>query len=59
MGPMAGGGGEEEAENLSTVDRLLDVVDSFAKQFSVMRERARESADGSYKRDCRGLVVGV
>ena len=34
MGPMARGGGEEEAENLSTIDRLPDVVDSFAKQFS-------------------------
>ena len=38
MGPMVGGGGEEEAENLSTIDRLLDVVDSFAKQFGDARE---------------------
>ena len=35
MGPVAGGGGEEEAENLSTIDMLHhDVVDSFANQFS-------------------------
>ena len=32
MGSVAGGGGEEEAENLSAVDMLHDVVDSFAKQ---------------------------
>ena len=40
MGPVAGpgGGGEEEAENLSTIDMLQDVVDSFAKQFSDARE---------------------
>ena len=40
MGPVAGGGGEEleEAENLSTIDMLHDVVDSFAKQFSDARE---------------------
>ena len=38
MGPVAGGGGEEKAENLSTIDRLLDVVDSFAKKFSDARE---------------------
>ena len=40
MGPVAGGGGElgeEEAENLSTIDMLHDVVDSFAKQFSDAR----------------------
>ena len=53
MGPVAG------AENLSTIDMLHDVVDSFAKQFSDASERARESADGSQKRDCRGLVVGM
>ena len=35
---MARGGGEEEAENLSIIDRLLDVVDSFAKTFSDARE---------------------
>ena len=69
MGPVAGGGGEEEAENLSTIDMLHDVVDSFAKQFSDARGSQtrqesdrrlcqRESADGSQKRDCRGLVVG-
>ena len=38
MGPVAGGGDEEEAENLSTIDMLHDVVDSFAKQFSDARE---------------------
>jgi len=32
MGSVAGGGGEEEAENLSAVDMLHDVDDSFAKQ---------------------------
>ena len=32
MGSVAGSGGEEEAENLSAVDMLHDVVDSFAKQ---------------------------
>ena len=32
MGSVAGGGGEEEAENLSAVDMLRDVVDLFAKQ---------------------------
>ena len=59
MGPVAGGGGEEEAENLSAIDMLLDVVDAFAKQYSDTRGSERESADGSQKRDCRGLVVGV
>ena len=43
MGPVAGGGGEEEAENLSTIDMLHDVVDSFAKQFTDARERERVS----------------
>ena len=38
MGPVAGGGGEEEAENLNTIDMLHDVVDSFAKQLSDARE---------------------
>ena len=37
MGSVAGGGGEEEAENLSAIDMLHDVVDSFAKQFSDAR----------------------
>ena len=32
MGSVAGGGGEEEAENLSDVDMLHDVVDLFSKQ---------------------------
>ena len=33
MGSVAGGGGGEEAENLSAIDMLHDVaVDSFAKQ---------------------------
>ena len=34
MGSVAGGGGEEEAENLSAVDIMMlhDVVDLFAKQ---------------------------
>ena len=30
MGSVAGDGGEEEAENLSAIDMLHDVVDSFA-----------------------------
>ena len=34
MGAVAGGGGEEEAENLSVVDMLHDFIDSFAKQLS-------------------------
>ena len=34
MGSVAGGGGEEEAENLSAIDMHHDVVNSFAKQSS-------------------------
>ena len=41
MGSVAGGGGEEEAENLSAVDMLHDVVDSFAKQPSDEGTRGR------------------
>ena len=37
MGSVAGGGGEEEAENLSAIDMLHDVVDSFDKQLSDAR----------------------
>ena len=37
MGSVAGGGGEEEAENLSAVEIQHDVVDSFAKQSSAER----------------------
>ena len=37
MGSVAGGGGEEEAENLSAIDILHDVVDAFAKRFSDAR----------------------
>jgi hypothetical protein len=32
-----GGASEEEAENLSAIDMLHDVVNSFAKQFSDAR----------------------
>ena len=53
MGSVAGGGGEEEAENLSNIDRLLDVVDSFAKQFSDAREL--ESQQTGHK----SVIVGV
>ena len=53
MGPVAGG--EEEAENLSTIDMLHDVVDSFAKQFSVRCERELESQQTGHK--C--VIVGV
>ena len=38
MGSVVGGGGEEEEENLSAINMLHDVVDSFAKQFSDARE---------------------
>ena len=38
MGSVAGGGGEDETENLSAIDMLHDVVDSFAKQLSDARE---------------------
>ena len=34
MGLVAGGGGEEEAENLSAIDMQHDVVDAFAKHSS-------------------------
>jgi hypothetical protein len=36
MGSVAGGGGEEEAENLNrgAVDMLHDTIDSFATQLS-------------------------
>ena len=39
MGSVAGGRGEEEAENLSAIDMLHYVVDSFAKQFQVSDAR--------------------
>ena len=52
-------GGEEEAENLSAIDMLHDVVDSFAKQPSDERGNQRESAVGSQKCDSRGQVVGA
>ena len=52
MGSVAGGGGEEEAENLSAVDMLHDIVDSFAKQPSDQRE----FAEGSQKRHSKGSV---
>ena len=55
MGSVAGGGGEEEAENLSTFDRLHDVVNSFAKQFSDAQEGARESQQTGHK----SVIVGV
>ena len=59
MGSVAGGGGEEEAENLSAIDMLHDVVDSFAKQPSDERGNQRELAVGLQKRDSRGQIVGA
>ena len=44
MGSVAGGGGEEEAENLSAVDMLHDVVDLFAKQPSDAVTRGSKQA---------------
>ena len=58
MGPVAGGGGEEEAENLSTIACYTTSSIHLLNNL-VMRVRAREPADGSQKRDCRGLVVGM
>ena len=55
MGSVAGGGGEEEAENLSVVDMLHDVVDSFAKQPNDERGNQRESAKGVTE----SAIVGV
>ena len=54
MGSVAGGGGEEEAENLSVVDMLHDVVDSFDKQLS------DEGARGSQQKGVtESTIVGV
>ena len=53
MGSVAGGGGEEEAENLSAVDMLHDVVDSFAKQPSDAGTR------GSLQTGLKSVIVRV
>ena len=47
MGSVAGGGDEEEVENLRAVDTLRKVFDSFAKQPCYERGHKRESAEGS------------
>ena len=53
MGLVAGGGCEEEAENLRAVEMLHDVFDSFAKQPSHgpsdERGNQTESAKGPHK----------
>ena len=51
MGSVAGSGGEEEAENLSAVDMLHDVVDSFAKQLS------DEGTRGSLQTGLKSVIV--
>ena len=53
MGSVAGSGGEEEAENLSAVDMLHDVVDSFAKQPS------DEGTRGSLQTGLKSVIVRV
>ena len=53
MGSVAGGRGEEEAENLSAVDMLYDVVDSFAKQLS------DEGTRGSLQTGPKSVIVRV
>ena len=53
MGSVAGGGGEEEADNLSAVDMLHDVVDSFAKQPS------DEGTIGSLQTGPKSFIVRV
>ena len=65
MGSVAGGGGEEEAENLRAVGMLHEVFDSFAKPPSYERGNQRESAEGSQKRvskvqggGCRIRIMG-
>ena len=56
MGFVAGGGCEEEAENLRAVDMLHDVFDSFAKQPSYGRGSQQK---GHTKHVSRVQVVGV
>ena len=59
MGPVAGGGGEEEAENLRAVDTLRNVFNSFAKTFAMREDRSGSQQKGYLKRVSKVPVVGV
>ena len=60
MGSVAGGGGEEEKENLSAVNMLHTTSSIHLLNTLVVREGTRGSQQkGHKKRDSRGQVVGV